>query len=158
MRSQLAKMLKPRHEREGINKYFIAIKRNRCKQLNQRSSIYQPKIQEILTISVKYQKIIFFLRWYYVHKPTLTPPYPPTFYCPAEAPQQGSTCCQPTRHNVFQSFSGASLRGAHVSSGVVVPRHRNPRIDKNLRVSDPTRLVSMKPLGFFGRRILDEAL
>ena len=77
MRSQLAKMLKPRHERKGINKYFIVIKRNRCKKLNQRSSIYQPKIQEILTISGKYQKIIFFLRWYYVHKPTLTPPYPP---------------------------------------------------------------------------------
>ena len=37
-------------------------------------------------------------------------------------------------------------------------RYRYPRVDKDLRVSDPALLVPVKPLGFFGRRILDEAL
>ena len=31
-------------------------------------------------------------------------------------------------------------------------------IDKDLGVSDPAPLVSVEPLGFFGRRILNEAL
>ena len=37
-------------------------------------------------------------------------------------------------------------------------RHGYPRVDKDLRVSDPALLVSVEPLGFFGRWILDEAL
>ena len=36
--------------------------------------------------------------------------------------------------------------------------YRYPRVDKDLRVSEPALLVPMEPLGFFGRRILDEAL
>ena len=37
-------------------------------------------------------------------------PYPLPLYGSAEAPQQGSTCCQPMRCNSFQSCSAASLR------------------------------------------------
>ena len=36
--------------------------------------------------------------------------------------------------------------------------YRYPRIDKDLRVSEPALLVPVEPLGFLGRRILDEAL
>ena len=37
-------------------------------------------------------------------------------------------------------------------------RYRYPRVDKDLRVSDPALLVPMEPLRFLGRWILDEAL
>ncbi len=37
-------------------------------------------------------------------------------------------------------------------------RYGYPRVDKDLRVSDPALLVPVEPLGFLGRRILDEAL
>ena len=37
-------------------------------------------------------------------------------------------------------------------------RYRYPRVDKDLRVSDPALLVPVEPLRFFGRWILDEAL
>ena len=37
-------------------------------------------------------------------------------------------------------------------------RYRYPRVDKDLRVSEPALLVPVEPLGFLGRRILDEAL
>ena len=37
-------------------------------------------------------------------------------------------------------------------------RYRYPRVDKDLRVPDPTLLVPVEALGFFGLRILDEAL
>ena len=33
-----------------------------------------------------------------------------------------------------------------------------PRIDKDLWISEPALLVPVEPLGFLGRRILDEAL
>ena len=37
-------------------------------------------------------------------------------------------------------------------------RYRQPRVDKDLRVSEPALLVPVEPLSFFGRRILNEAL
>ena len=37
-------------------------------------------------------------------------------------------------------------------------RYRQTSVDKDLRVPDPTLLVPVEPLRFFGRRILDEAL
>ena len=37
-------------------------------------------------------------------------------------------------------------------------RYRQPSVDKNLWIPDPALLVPVEPLGFFGRRILDEAL
>lgn len=37
-------------------------------------------------------------------------------------------------------------------------RDGNTRVDKDLWISDPALLVPVKPLRFFGRRILDEAL
>ena len=37
-------------------------------------------------------------------------------------------------------------------------RNRNPCVDKDLGIPDPALLVSVEPLGFLGRRILNEAL
>ena len=36
-------------------------------------------------------------------------------------------------------------------------RYWHTSVDKDLRVSDPALLVPVEPLGFFGRRILNEA-
>ena len=37
-------------------------------------------------------------------------------------------------------------------------RYWHTSVDKDLRVSDPALLVPVEPLGFFGRRVLDEPL
>ena len=37
-------------------------------------------------------------------------------------------------------------------------RYRYPRVDKDLWIPGPALLVPVEPLGFLGRRILDEAL
>ena len=37
-------------------------------------------------------------------------------------------------------------------------RYGYPRVEKDLWISNPALLIPVKPLRFFGRRILDEAL